>query len=86
MNIIDLTNLTKEPNRALDAVLNDSGDSFASVDTGGHLLVFYLLKNRFVNICKDVFPTSYCFAEKNEGLLFLAMPGKTIKVYNLGTS
>lgn len=86
MNIIDLTNLTRDPNRALDAVLNDSGDSFASVDTGGHLLVFYLLKNRFVNICKNVYPTAYCFAEKNEGLLFLAMPNKNINVYNLGMS
>lgn len=86
MNIVDLKNLTKEPNRGLEVTFNDNGDSFACVDSNGHLLVFYLQKNRFVNICKTVNPTAYCFTEKNQGLLFVALPNKNINVYNLGTN
>lgn len=84
MNVIDLKNLTKEPNRGLEATFNDNGDSFACNDINGHLLVFYLQKNRFVNICKALNPTAFCFTEKNQGLLFVALPNKNINVYNLG--
>jgi hypothetical protein len=37
-----------------------------------------------VNVCKNVYPSSICFTEKYNGLVFLGMPNKTIEVYNLG--
>jgi len=85
MNIIDLKLSTTEQNRVLESIFDDKGDSFACVDTSGNLIVFYLLKNRYVTICKGTNPSSFCFTEKNQGLLFLANPSKVITVHNLST-
>lgn len=70
-------------NRAQKVVFNDSGDTFATVDSSGNVFIFYLTKNRFVRVCRNVYPSSICFTERKGGLVFCGMPNKNIEVYNL---
>jgi len=84
LDIIDLKNVGSGNNRASKVTFNDTGNTFAATDSSGNVFVFYITKNRYVNVCKNVYPTAICFTEKYNGLVFLGMPNKTIEVYNLG--
>lgn len=84
IDIIDFRRLTRDRNKVQSVVFSDTGEAFASVDSAGHIVVFYIAKDRFVNVCSSVHPTATFITEKNQGMIFLGMADNSIHVYNLG--
>ena len=84
IDIIDLCTLSKNRNKVKHVLFNDTGDGFATVDTAGHVVVFYIAKDKFISVCRSVHPTALLLTEKYHGMLFLGMDDSSIHVYNLG--
>lgn len=84
IDVIDFRSLKRGRNRVIDVTFNDMGDAFACIDTAGHIVLFYIAKDRFVNICNSVHPTATFITEKNNGMLIIGLQDSTINVYNLG--
>jgi len=83
IDIIDLCTLSKNRNKVQHVLFNDAGDAFATVDTAGHVVVFYIAKDKFISVCRSVHPTSLLLTERYHGMLFLGMDDCSIQVYNL---
>jgi len=86
IDIIDLRMLSRDRNKVNMVLFNDTGDAFATVDTAGHIVVFYIAKDKFISVCRAVHPTALLLTEKYHGMLFLGMEDSSIHVYNLGIS
>lgn len=84
IDIIDLRTLSRDRNKVNTVLFNDTGDAFATVDTAGHIVVFYIAKDKFISVCRAVHPTALLLTEKYHGMLFLGMEDSSIHVYNLG--
>ena len=84
IDIIDFRNLSQHSNKVTNVVFSDMGEAFATVDTAGHIVVFYVARDKFVNVCRVANSTAMFLTEKNHGMLFLGMADYSIQVYNLG--
>jgi len=84
IDVIDFRSLSQDSNKVIKVIFSDMGEAFASVDTAGHIVVFYIVRDKFVNVCRVPNITSIFLTEKNHGMLFLGMPDYSIQVYNLG--